>query len=69
MAITLGATGLAAANLLVDFDNIRRIAASRMPAWFEWYSGFSLMVTLVWMYTEVLRLLMMFAGGRGGDDN
>lgn len=31
---------------------------------FEWYGGFSLMVTLVWMYTEVLRLLMSFVRGR-----
>ncbi|MEW5307974.1 MAG: hypothetical protein WDW36_010340 [Sanguina aurantia] len=35
-----------------------------MPKWFEWYGAFSLMVTLVWFYTEVLRLLMAFAGGR-----
>ncbi len=34
-----------------------------MPKWFEWYSAFSLMVTLVWFFTEALRLLKMLAGG------
>ncbi|KXZ46709.1 hypothetical protein GPECTOR_41g673 [Gonium pectorale] len=64
IGLGLLAAGLAAANLLLDFDMIRSAARARMPKWFEWYSGFSLMMTLVWMYTEVLRLLMMFARGR-----
>ncbi|KAG2447861.1 hypothetical protein HYH02_007317 [Chlamydomonas schloesseri] len=67
IGIGLVAAGLAAANLLLDFDMIKSAARSRMPAWFEWYSGFSLMMTLVWMYTTILRLLMMFAGGRHDD--
>lgn len=46
MAISLGAAGLSAANLLLDFDFIRAVAARRnMPKWMEWYSGFSLMVS------------------------
>lgn len=64
IGISLVACGLAAANLLLDFDMIRQTARQRMPKWFEWYSGFSLMVTLVWFYTEALRLLSMFAGRR-----
>ncbi|KAG2430115.1 hypothetical protein HXX76_010214 [Chlamydomonas incerta] len=67
MGIGLLAAGLAAANLLLDFDMIKSAARARMPSWFEWYSGFSLMMTLVWMYTTILRLLMMFAGGRHDD--
>uniref|UniRef100_A0A7S3QM40 Bax inhibitor-1/YccA family protein n=2 Tax=Dunaliella tertiolecta TaxID=3047 RepID=A0A7S3QM40_DUNTE len=64
MGITLVATALAAANLLLDFDMIKQTARQRMPKWFESYAAFSLMVTLVWFYTQALRLLSMFAGGR-----
>jgi uncharacterized YccA/Bax inhibitor family protein len=39
-------------------------ARQRLPQWMEWYTAFSFMVTLVWMYTEVLRLLAMFARSR-----
>ncbi|KAF5827301.1 Bax inhibitor 1 like-domain-containing protein [Dunaliella salina] len=64
MGITLVATALAAANLLLDFDMIKQTARQRMPKWFESYAAFSLMVTLVWFYTQALRLLSMLAGGR-----
>ncbi len=49
--------GLAAFNLLLDFDLIDRLAASRAPKHMEWYGAFALMVTLVWLYIEILRLL------------
>lgn len=64
IGISLVAAGLAAANLLIDMNWILRASYSRMPRWMEWYSAQSLMVTLVWFYTEVLRLLWMLAGGR-----
>ncbi len=48
---------VAALNLLLDFDFIERTAASGMPKLFEWYGAFSLMVTLIWLYIEILRLL------------
>ncbi|GLC39292.1 hypothetical protein PLESTB_001574200 [Pleodorina starrii] len=67
IGLGLVAASLAAANLLLDFDMIRSASRARMPKWFEWYGAFSLMMTLVWMYTEVLRLLTMFA--RGNSDN
>jgi len=54
--------GLAAANLLLDFDMIRDVSRSRMPKWFEFYSAFSLMVTLIWMWTSILRLLGLMQG-------
>ena len=49
--------GLAAFNLLLDFDLIERLSAQRAPKHMEWYGAFALMVTLVWLYIEILRLL------------
>ena len=49
--------GVAAFNLLLDFDFIEHAARSGMPKFMEWYAGFGLMVTLVWLYLEILRLL------------
>lgn len=48
---------IAALNLLLDFDFIERAANGKSPKVFEWYGAFSLMVTLVWLYLEILRLL------------
>lgn len=48
---------IAALNLLLDFDFIERGAREGMPKWAEWYGAFGLMVTLIWLYLEVLRLL------------
>lgn len=49
--------GIAAFNLLIDFDMIERGAAQGAPKYMEWYGGFALLVTLVWLYLEILRLL------------
>jgi len=54
---SLFVVGLAAFNLLLDFDMIEKGAAYGMPRSMEWYGAFGLMVTLVWLYLEVLRLL------------
>lgn len=62
IGLSLVSAGLAAANLLLDFDFIKQCARQRLPAWMEWYAGFSLMLTLVWMYTQILQLLGMFSG-------
>lgn len=48
---------LAALNLLLDFDMIEKGAEMRAPKYMEWYSAFGLLVTLVWLYLEILRLL------------
>lgn len=48
---------IASANLVVDFDFIEKGAAQQAPKYMEWYSAFGLMVTLVWLYIEILRLL------------
>ena len=49
--------GVAAMNLVLDFDFIERGALQGAPKYMEWYGAFGLMVTLVWLYIEILRLL------------
>jgi uncharacterized YccA/Bax inhibitor family protein len=48
---------IAAMNLILDFDFIEQGAAQEAPAYMEWYAAFGLIVTLVWLYLEILRLL------------
>ena len=48
---------IAALNLVIDFDMIESSAKAGAPKYMEWYSGFALLVTLVWLYLEILRLL------------
>ena len=55
--ISLAVCGVAALNLVLDFDMIERGSESGLPKFMEWYSAFALMVTLVWLYLEILRLL------------
>jgi uncharacterized YccA/Bax inhibitor family protein len=49
--------GIAAFNLMLDFDMIERGVQARAPKNLEWYGAFGLIVTIVWMYIEMLRLL------------
>ena len=48
---------VAALNLVLDFDFIENGVEQRAPKYMEWYAAFSLLVTLVWLYLEILRLL------------
>ena len=48
---------IAALNLVMDFDFIEKGAEVGAPKYMEWYGAFGLMVTLVWLYLEILRLL------------
>jgi len=48
---------IAALNLVLDFDFIEQGAEHGAPKYMEWYAAFGLMVTLVWLYLEILRLL------------
>lgn len=57
IGFSLLVVGLAALNLVLDFDLIERGAAHGAPKYMEWYGAFALMVTLVWLYMEILRLL------------
>jgi uncharacterized YccA/Bax inhibitor family protein len=57
IGFSLFVVGIAALNLILDFDFIEQGVQRQAPKYMEWYGGFSLMVTLVWMYLEILRLL------------
>ena len=57
IGFSLLVVGLAALNLVLDFDMIDRAASQGAPKYMEWYGAFALMVTLVWLYMEILRLL------------
>ena len=48
---------IAALNLIIDFDFIESCSERSLPAYMEWYAAFGLMVTLIWLYMEILRLL------------
>lgn len=48
---------IAALNLILDFDFVETGVHARAPKYMEWYGAFGIMVTLVWMYLEILRLL------------
>jgi len=54
---SLFVVGIAALNLVLDFDFIEQGAARGAPKYMEWYGAFGLLVTLVWLYLEMLRLL------------
>ena len=60
--IALVITGVAALTLILDFDMIERGAQSGAPKYMEWYGAFGLMVTLIWLYFEILRLLVKLRG-------
>ena len=53
---------IAALNLVLDFDFIEKGCESGAPKYMEWYAGFGLLVTLVWLYLEILRLLVKLRG-------
>jgi len=55
---------IAALNLVIDFDAIEQGAQSGAPKYMEWYAAFGLMVTLVWLYFEILRLLAKLSNRR-----
>jgi len=48
---------IASLNLVLDFDFIEKGAKMNAPKYMEWYGAFALMVTLIWLYLEILRLL------------
>src|SRR5213593_3364887 len=61
IAVNVLVIGIAAFNLLLDFDLIERGVSARAPKYMEWYGAFALLVTLVWLYIELLRLLSRLA--------
>jgi uncharacterized YccA/Bax inhibitor family protein len=57
IGFSIVAAGIAALNLFLDFDIIERGIKQGAPSYMEWYGAFGLVVTLVWLYLEMLRLL------------
>jgi uncharacterized YccA/Bax inhibitor family protein len=57
IGFSIFAAGLAAMNLALNFDFIERAAKSQQPKGLEWFAAFGLLVTVVWLYLEILRLL------------
>ncbi len=61
IGFSLVVVAVAALNLVLDFAFIERASESGAPKYMEWYGAFGLMVTLVWLYLEILRLLSKLA--------
>jgi uncharacterized YccA/Bax inhibitor family protein len=57
IGISLVIIGIAALNLLLDFDNFEKGEKYGAPIYMEWFSAMGLLITLVWLYIEILRLL------------
>ena len=57
IGVSLFVVVIAALNLIIDFDMIENAARMGAPKYMEWYGAFGLLVTLVWLYLEILRLL------------
>jgi uncharacterized YccA/Bax inhibitor family protein len=60
-SISIFIVGIAALNLILDFERIEQGAEMGAPKFMEWYGAFGLLVTIVWLYIEILRLLSRFA--------
>jgi len=63
IVVGLVAVGLAAASLIMDFDSIKRGVEQGVPAQYAWSAAFGLIVTLVWLYLEILRIIAIFNSG------
>jgi len=61
IGISLFVVVIAALNLIMDFDMIEQGAQMGAPKYMEWYCAFGLMVTIVWLYVEMLKLLSRFS--------
>jgi uncharacterized YccA/Bax inhibitor family protein len=62
IGISLVIVVVAALNLIIDFKNIEDAVAQGAPKYMEWFGAFGLMVTLVWLYLEILRLVALLTG-------
>lgn len=61
IGFSLFVVGVAIANLIVDYDNIAMGANYGLPQHMEWYFAFGLLVTIIWLYIELLQLLAKVA--------
>ena len=62
IGFSLIVVGIAALNLVLDFDSIENGVRMGAPKYMEWYGAFAIMVTLVWLYLEIVRLLTKVRG-------
>ena len=62
IGISLLGVGLASYSLAIDFDDIENAVRAGMPEKVSWMLAFGLIVTLVWLYLEILRLLAVLRG-------
>jgi uncharacterized YccA/Bax inhibitor family protein len=60
IALSLFVVAIASLNLLLDFDNFEQGERHGLPAYMEWFFAMGLLITLVWLYIEMLRLLAIF---------
>jgi len=61
IGFSLFVVAIAALNLILNFDMIEKGVAMGAPKYMEWYGAFGLLVTIIWLYLEMLRLLSKFA--------
>lgn len=64
IGISLAICVIAALNFILDFDFIEQGAQKMAPKYFEWFGAFALLVTIIWLYLEVLRLLAQLSRNR-----
>lgn len=57
IGFSLFVVAIAALNLVLDFDFIENAVENKAPDYMEWYGAFGILVTLIWLYFEILRLL------------
>jgi uncharacterized YccA/Bax inhibitor family protein len=62
LAISVFAVGLASLFLILDFDEIEKAVAAGVPEHESWRAAFGLVVTLIWLYVEMLRLIAILRG-------
>lgn len=62
IVVGLFAIGLASMNLILDFDMVEKGARAGLPTRYGWFAAFGIMVTLVWLYIEMLRLIAILRG-------
>jgi len=64
IGFSLFVIGIASMNLVLDFDFIEKGVENGAPKYMEWYGAFGLMITLIWLYVEILNLLMKLRSRR-----
>jgi uncharacterized YccA/Bax inhibitor family protein len=67
IGISVFIVGVAAFKLLLDFDFIEKAASAGAPRYMEWYAAFGLMLSLIWLYIEILHLLLQLQQRRDED--